>query len=1076
VLHSLAELTFRQLPKAMNGRLPPSSPRRWLTSICIEVVSVAGLLAVSNDASAQLHSFDVLHTFPAIGAVRPSAGLIQATDGNFYGTTMNGGLPGPGAGPSDEPFSSAGTVFTITPSGTLTVLHAFNYSTEGGLPAAGLVQATDGNLYGTTSSGGASGAGTIFKISTTGTLTVLHAFSSHAFSSGNAGLVQATDGNLYGTTSNDGASGDGTVFRMTLDGAYTVLHEFSGADGAQPLAGLVQATDGNLYGTTSGGGASVSGCGCSGYGTVFRITTTGDLTVLHSFTETSTEGPSPAAALVQAADGNLYGTTNYGGDTTNGTVFKITTSGTLTVLNTLSEIADIGYVVGGLVQATDGNLYGTTNEGDSLGGAVFKITTTGTLTVLYAFSGGADGGEPPPGALIQGSDGNLWGTTQYGGLAPYTGTVFKMTLTGTETVVGTFSGGTEGSGPRAALVQLANGDMVGTTSIGGASDWGTIFTVTPTGTLATLHAFAGSDGVNPLDALVQATNGNLYGTASNAGAAAYGTVFQITPSGTLTVLHAFGIACCYTFDNAFPVAGLVQATDGNLYGTTSSSSPEVYKITTTGTLTVLSVEGDYSPPPTLARLVQATDGNLYGTISGGGTSGYGTVFRITTTGTSTVLHQFDGADGAYPVAGLIQATDGNLYGTTSGGGASSYGMVFQITPSGTLTILHAFNYASDGAYPAAGLIQARDGNLYGTAQSGGASGYGTVFKITPGGTLTVLHAFSGADGATPVGGVIQGPDGNLYGTTSVGGATGAGVVFRLILDHVPGDFDGDGKVDPTIYRSSVGQWWILDSSTNYTTNSGGISWGGSGAIPVPGDYDGDGKTDPAVYFPTTGQWWILYSSTNYTTNSGGISWGGGGAIPVPGDYDGDGKTDPALYFPSTGQWWILYSSTGYTTNSGPVSWGGGGATPVPGDYDGDGKTDPALYFPSTGQWWMLYSSTGYTTNSGPVSWGGGGATPVPGDYDGDGKVDPAVYYPSTGQWWILYSSSRYTTNSGGITWGGGDAIPVPGDYDGDGKTDPAVFVPSLGEWWIVYSSTNYSTNSGPVSWGVSTDIPVNARP
>jgi hypothetical protein len=292
----------------------------------------------------------------------------------------------------------------------------------------------------------------------------------------------------------------------------------------------------------------------------------------------------------------------------------------------------------------------------------------------------------------------------------------------------------------------------------------------------------------------------------------------------------------------------------------------------------------------------------------------------------------------------------------------------------------------------------------------------------------------------------------------------------------PGDFDGDAKADVTVYFPSAAQWWILYSRTNFTTNSGGVSWGGSGAVPVPGDYDGDGKIDPAVYFPATGQWWILYSSTGYTTNSGGVSWGGGSAIPVPGDYDGDGKTDPAVYFPGTGQWWILYSSTSYRTNSGGVSWGSGVAVPVPGDYDGDGKTDPAVYFPSLGQWWILYSSTHYTTNSGGVSWGGSGATPAPGDYDGDGKTDPAVFMPSTGQWWILYSSTGYTTNSGGVSWGGSGATAVPGDYDGDGKTDPAVYFPATGQWWILYSGTHYATNSGGVPWGGGSATPINEAP
>jgi uncharacterized repeat protein (TIGR03803 family) len=218
--------------------------------------------------------------------------LAQATDGNFYGTTSSSS-------------GGWGTVFKITPNGTLTVLHAFSYSSEGGHPMAGLVQATDGNFYGTTSSGGASGNGTVFKITPNGTLTVLHAFSvSSEGGTPMASLVQATDGNFYGTTSSGGASGNGTVFKITPNGTLTVLHAFSYSnEGGHPMAGLVQATDGNFYGTTSSGGASGYG-----NGTVFKITPNGTLTVLHAFSY-SGEGGMPRSGLVQATDGNFYGTT-----------------------------------------------------------------------------------------------------------------------------------------------------------------------------------------------------------------------------------------------------------------------------------------------------------------------------------------------------------------------------------------------------------------------------------------------------------------------------------------------------------------------------------------------------------------------------------------------------------------------------------------------------------------------------------------------------------------------------------------------------------------------------------------------
>src|ERR1035438_1763288 len=206
------------------------------------------------------------------------------------------------------------------------------------------------------------------------------------------------------------------------------------------------------------------------------------------------------------------------------------------------------------------------------------------------------------------------------------------------------------------------------------------------------------------------------------------------------------------------------------------------------TLTTLASFAGTNGSTPVAGLVQASDGNLYGTTSVGGTSNDGTVFRITPGGTLTTLYSFTGADGENPQAGLIQASDGNLYGTTESGGTIIllgkpltfiWGTVFRITPGGTETTLYSFTGGADGGSPQAGLIQASDGNLYGTTASGGAGPRGTVFSITPGGTLTTLYSFYGNSG--PQGALIQASDGNFYGTTSGGGTSGGGTVFRITL-------------------------------------------------------------------------------------------------------------------------------------------------------------------------------------------------------------------------------------------------------------------------------------------------------
>ena len=339
----------------------------------------------------------------------------------------------------------------------------------------------------------------------------------------------------------------------------------------------------------------------------------------------------------------------------------------------------------------------------------------------------------------------------------------------------------DGANPYNGGIQASDGNLYGTTYNGGPDDLGTVFKITPSGTLTTLYSFRGypSDGGTPWGGLIQASDGNLYGTTFRGGVYGYGNVFKITTAGTMTSLYSFSDGS----DGAGPTAGVIQASDGNLYGTTYYGSAyhwgTIFKITTDGALTTLySFNGSDGSSPG-GSLIQASDGNLYGTTILGGAGNIGTVFRITTDGTLTSLYSFSGGnDGAYPYAGLIQASDGNLYGTTYKGGAGNRGTVFQITPSGTLTTIHSFN-SFDGAYPYAGLIQASDGNLYGTTAEGGASGNGTIFATTTGGTLNTVYSFNGSEGASSLAALLQGRDGLLYGATYYGGAANDGVMFAL---------------------------------------------------------------------------------------------------------------------------------------------------------------------------------------------------------------------------------------------------------------------------------------------------------
>ena len=348
--------------------------------------------------------------------------------------------------------------------------------------------------------------------------------------------------------------------------------------------------------------------------------------------------------------------------------------------------------------------------------------------------------------------------------------------------------GTNGNVPTGPLVQGTDGNFYGTTYQGGAHDKGTIFKITPGGTLTTLYSFSGgADGNEYQGGLIQATDGNFYGVTYVGGAYGLGTVFRITAAGALTTLHSFGSQA----DDGYQVGvSLTQAADGNFYGITSNGGMynlgTVFKITPGGTLTTIysfpgSIDGSYP----LAPLIQATDGNFYGTTGSGGASYFGTVFKLTPGGTLTTLYSFtDGPDGGSDEAGLIQGTDGNFYGSAEQGGAQNDGTIFKITPAGTLTTLHSFA-GPDGSSPTGRVIQATDGNFYGTTGLGGANGGGTIFSITPAGTFTTLHSFTGTDGSKPSFAMTQGTDGNLYGGTQSGGASGYGTIFELHLGVPP---------------------------------------------------------------------------------------------------------------------------------------------------------------------------------------------------------------------------------------------------------------------------------------------------
>ena len=372
------------------------------------------------------------------------------------------------------------------------------------------------------------------------TFKVLHAFEAGLDGSGPQGaLLRDPAGNLYGTTffggNNDCAeTGCGTIFRLTASGAETIVHRFVQSDGAIPAAGLIVDKAGNAYSTTQLGGPY--GCSGEGCGVIYKIDHTAKLTVLYAFTGVS-DGANPSAELIRDTAGNLYGTA-YAGGTSDlclaneltigcGTVFKLDTTGKLHVLHRFTGGNDGASPFAGLITDGAGNLYGTASFGGSYDyGTVFKIDSTGTFSVLHTFSGGFDGIHPD-GGLIRDNAGNLYGTTLGGGSVYKAGTIYKLDAAGNETILYTFTG-PDGDSPWSSLVMDKNGNLFGATAFGGANNDGAVFELTPSGKETVLHDFLGAtDGSAIVAPIIMDSAGNIYGVAYESGPYDNGTAFEI---------------------------------------------------------------------------------------------------------------------------------------------------------------------------------------------------------------------------------------------------------------------------------------------------------------------------------------------------------------------------------------------------------------------------------------------------------------------------------------------------------------------------------------------------------------------
>ena len=624
---------------------------------------------------------------------------------------------------------------------------------------------------------------------------------------------------------------------MSLDGnSYQIIYHFksAGNDGSTPFAALTEASDGFLYGTTRGGGTNL-------VGTIFKISKDGSTYQrLYSFRNTGGDGQDPYyGSVVEGPGGDFYGTTFSGGSAGFGAAYRLTRDGvTYGLLRSFGTSANDARHPWSLMAGSDGYLYGIASDGagTNLYGAAFRISTLSVnYSVLHSFGApaGADGSAPQAG-LVEAFDGMLYGATIQGGASA--GTLFRLNKDGTGyNILHNFSilpG--DGKNPQAALLTASDSVFYGTTSAGGISNRGTAFSIQQDGKgYQILHSFTGSsgDGSTPHGALIEASDGMIYGSTVFSGTASLGTLFQISKDGTsYNVLHSFSAG-----EGQSPECALIEASDGMLYGTARIGGAGL----NFGTVFTLAKDGnafavlhsftnglgDGSAP--YASLLEASDGKLFGTTSSGGAGTNGTIFKLQKNGEGyEIVHHFaaNRLEGVSPRAALLSDSNGILYGTTFAGGISNKGAIFRLNQDGTgFTVLHHFgSYASDASSPLGSLVEGNDGVLYGTSQLGGSNGSGTVFRLNKdGANYAVVRSFiiTVTQGINLYNAVIKTDDGALCGTTYSGGSFSGGIIFRLLPPQVPviTNFSCGPAVARIIFTGTSGYNYIVLRSTNLNT-------------------------------------------------------------------------------------------------------------------------------------------------------------------------------------------------------------------------------------------------------------------
>jgi uncharacterized repeat protein (TIGR03803 family) len=731
--------------------------------------------------------------------------LTLAPDGNFYGTTVNGG------------YYQSGTFFKLYTNGALDTLYTFDTDFQGQISTSGLTPSAltlgpDGDFYGATQAGGTNGDGTIFKMSPDGIFTLLYTLGPDDGGTPVASLTLGPDGNFYGITAANGTSC--TVFQVTTNGIYTQLasmpfYGYNLIGGIVNPPALTLGSDGDLYGVIPQQQADTGSAYY--YGFIFKVTTNGVLTNLYTF-QGQDDGYYPETSLTLGNDGNLYGVNETA-------AFMIATNGTFT---NIGQIPNNPEAVGSLVLGNDGKFYAP------IGNSFLSVATNGNLTTLYTFypipnavsdPAGPNGGEPVS-ALVKGPDGNLYGATAEGGYGSGNGTIFRMAPNGTLTNLAYLSTATNEIGtinfvPLSSVNGLLLGPdnhFYGTSPAGGGNGCGTIFRFSTNGTFTLLYSFTATisstnaDGISPEAGLTLGSDGKFYGTTKNGGVYGQGTIFQYTTNRNFNTLYSFN----GTSEGAYIHTALTLGPDGYLYGTS-----------------------DYPYP--------AIDNN----------GQYGSIFKISTNGVFTSLYDF--TYGNAPNA-LTLGPDGNFYGTTAGNasignGVGPGGIVYRFTTNGVFTMLYNFTNElavfSFGNTPEAPLVVGTNGVLYGTTSYGGYDGFlsgGSIFSLTTNGIVTYVSYFQPlVDGQLPEAPLTVGPDGNLYGVNSASGVDGGGSIYKLVLNSDTGS--------PSVVTTTptTGQLWSNSTMTVTGTATDSVAVAG-------------------VYYSLNGTSFTLASSTNNWAN------------------------------------------------------------------------------------------------------------------------------------------------------------------------------------------------------------------